>query len=410
MTKLDIAFVRKQFPAFSEPSLEGFAYFENAGGSYACGQMIDLLHRYYRETKVQPYYGFEPSHGAGQQMDRARTRLAAWLNVAPDEVHFGPSTSQNTYVIAQALRAHLKPGDEVIVTNQDHEANIGAWRRLEAEGMVIREWQVDPETAELNPADLDKLLNERTRVVAFTHCSNVVGSVHPVRDWTNKIHAAGAMAIVDGVSYAGHGLPDVAALGADIYLCSLYKVYGPHLGVMVMRETVNKQLPYQGHFFNADHPTDRFTPAGPDHAQIASVNGVIDYFDAVYTHHFGSGEVAATKKTSAVRALFQHAERRNLQPLLDFLALRKGIHLIGKTVTKHRAPTVSLIVKGRDPADIAADLARQKIGIGNGNYYAYRLMEALGIPAEQGVLRLSFVHYTRQEELTRLMEALDQIL
>jgi len=120
MTKLDIAFVRKQFPAFSEPSLEGFAYFENAGGSYACGQMIDLLHRYYRETKVQPYYGFEPSHGAGQQMDRARTRLAAWLNVAPDEVHFGPSTSQNTYVIAQALRQHLEPGDEIIVTVQYH--------------------------------------------------------------------------------------------------------------------------------------------------------------------------------------------------------------------------------------------------------------------------------------------------
>jgi len=410
MAKLDINFVRSQFPAFSEPSLGGFAHFENAGGSYACRQMIDVLHNYYRETKVQPYYGFEPSHAAGQQMDRARERMAAWLNVATDEVHFGPSTSQNTYVVSQALRQHLKPGDEIIVTNQDHEANIGVWRRLEAEGFVIREWQVDQETAELNMADLENLLNEHTRVVAFTHCSNIVGSMHPVREWTDKIHAAGALAIVDGVSYAGHGLPDVDALGADIYLFSLYKVYGPHLGVMVMRKAVNEQLPYQCHFFNEDHPTDRFTPAGPDHAQIASVNGVIDYFEAVYSHHFGGDEAAAIKKTSAVRALLQHAERRNLQPLLDFLSHRQGVRLIGKTVTKNRAPTVSLTVEGRDPAEIAAELARQKIGVGNGNCYAYRIMGALGIPPDEGVLRLSFVHYTRQEEVDRLMEALDRIL
>ncbi len=410
MPTIDLSFVRSQFPAFSEPSLQGFAHFENAGGSYACGQVIDSLNRYYRETKVQPYYGFEPSHGAGKQMDRARERMAQWLNVATDEVHFGPSTSQNTYVVAQALRQHLKPGDEIIVTNQDHEANVGAWRRLESEGMVIREWQVDPQTAELDPADLDELLNEKTRVVAFTHCSNIVGSMHPVREWTDKIHAAGAMAIVDGVSYAGHGLPDVDALGADIYLFSLYKVYGPHLGVMVMRRAINEQLPNQGHFFNADHPTARFTPAGPDHAQIASVNGVIDYFEAVYAHHWGDDEVTQVRKTSRVRALFQHTERRNLQPLLDFLSQRPGVRLIGSASTKNRAPTVSFTVKGREPADIAAALASQKIGIGNGNCYAYRLMGALGIPAEQGVVRLSFVHYTKKEELARLLEALDGIL
>ena len=410
MTKLDINFIRQQFPAFSESSLEGFTHFENAGGTYACGQVVDLLNRYYRETKVQPYYGFEPSNSAGQQMDQARERMATWLNVVTDEVHFGPSTSQNTYVIAQALRQHLKPGDEIIVTNQDHEANIGVWRRLEAEGFVIREWQIDPETAELNLADLDNLLNERTRVVAFTHCSNIVGSVHPVREWTDRIHAAGALAIVDGVSYAGHGLPDVDALGADIYLFSLYKVYGPHLGVMVMRKAVNEQLPYQGHFFNEDHPTDRFTPAGPDHAQIASVNGVIDYFEAVHSHHFGGDEVAATKKTSAVRGLFQHAERRNLQPLLDFISHRQGVRLVGKSVTKNRAPTVSLTVEGRDPAEIAAELAKQKFGIGNGNCYAYRLMGALGIPPDEGVVRLSFVHYTKAEEVSRLIDVLDSTL
>jgi cysteine desulfurase family protein (TIGR01976 family) len=409
MTQFDIDFVRSQFPAFSEPSLEGFAHFENAGGSYACGQMIDLLHRYYRETKVQPYYGFEPSNSAGQQMDRARQRMTEWLNMATDEVHFGPSTSQNTYVIAQALRQHLKPGDEIIVTNQDHEANVGVWRRLEADGMIIREWQVNPESAELDPAGLDNLLNERTRVVAFTHCSNIVGSMHPVREWTDKIHAAGAMAIVDGVSYAGHGLPDVDALGADIYLFSLYKVYGPHLGVMVMRKAVNEQLPYQCHFFNVDHTTDRFTPAGPDHAQIASVNGVLDYFEAVYTHHFGETGVVATQKAKAVSALFQQAERKILRPLLDYLEQHKAVQLIGKKQVENRAPTVSFIVENRDPAEIAAELARQKIGIANGNCYAYRLMGPLGIMPEHGVVRTSFVHYTSKDEVSRLIGALDKV-
>jgi selenocysteine lyase/cysteine desulfurase len=287
---------------------------------------------------------------------------------------------------------------------------VGAWRRLEADGLVIREWQINPETAELDLLDLESLLNDKTRVVAFTHCSNIVGSVHPVREWTDRIHAAGALAIVDGVSYAGHGLPDVDALGADIYLFSLYKVYGPHLGVMAMRKALNEQLPNQGHFFNADHPTDRFTPAGPDHAQIVSVNGVLDYFEAVYTHHYGDAEVSHSRKTNRVRALFQHAERNNLQGLLDFLSHRKGVRLIGKAITRHRAPTVSFTVDGRDPADIAAQLASQKIGIGNGNCYAYRLMDALGIPAEQGVVRTSFVHYTRKEEVSLLIDALDKIL
>jgi cysteine desulfurase family protein (TIGR01976 family) len=410
MAKLDINFVRDQFPAFSEPSLEGFTHFENAGGSFACGQMIETLHEYYLKTKVQPHYGFEPSHSAGLEMARARARMATWLNVETDEVHFGPTTSQNTYVLAQALRQHLKPGDEIIVTNQDHEANIGAWRRLEAEGMVIREWQVDPQTAELNTSDLQALLNERTKVVAFTHCSNIVGTVNPVREWTDKIHAAGAMAIVDGVSHAGHGLSDMQALGADIYLFSLYKVYGPHLGVMMMRKAINEQLPNQGHFFNVDHPTDRFTPAGPDHAQIVSVNGVIDYFEAVYTHHYGDDGATDLQKTNRVRALFQHAERRNLRPLLDFLSQRQSVHLIGKSVTGKRAPTVAFTVDGRDPADIAAQLAEQKIGIGNGNCYAYRLMQALSIEPEHGVVRVSFVHYTKKEEIDRLIEALDGIL
>jgi len=407
---LDLEFVRAQFPAFSEPSLLGFAHFENAGGSFACRQVIDALQQFYTRTKVQPYYGFEPSRSAGLAMDRARTRWAAWLNVGTDEVHFGPSTSQNTFNLAQALRGYLRPGDEVVVTNQDHEANIGAWRRLAEAGMVLREWRVDPETAELETAGLEALLSERTRVVAFTHCSNIVGSINPVRHWCDLAHAAGALAIVDGVSWAPHGLPDVAALGADVYLFSLYKVYGPHLGVMVLARQWNEALPNQGHFFNAGKPAYRFTPAGPDHAQIAASNGVIDYFEAVHAHHFPGPEALPAEQARAVRELFRKAECARVQPLLDALRAKPGVRLIGRNDAAERAPTVSISVQGKRPEELAAALARQRIGVGNGNCYAWRLVEALGLPPEQGVLRMSLVHYTAKEEVQRLIEALDQVL
>ena len=410
MTSFDLDFIRSQFPAFTEPALEGFAHLDNAGGSYACGQTIEHLQRYYRETKIQPHLASAPSQRAAGLMDEARHRMAAWLNTGADELHFGPSTSQNTYVLAQALRQHLRPGDEIIVTNQDHEANVGVWRRLADAGMVIREWRVDPETAELDPAALGELLTERTRAVAFTHCSNIVGSMHPVRELTDRIHAAGAVAIVDGVSYCPHGLPDIAALGADIYTFSLYKVYGPHLGVMYVRDSLNRAMPNQGHFFNADKATARFTPAGPDHAQVAAVNGVVDYLEVVHDHHTGEPEASAQRKAAFVLELFQQRERSLLKPLLDFLANHPRTALIGRNTADDRAPTVAFTVHGQSPAQLGRSLGDRKLGVGAGHFYAWRLIDALGIDVDAGVVRVSFTHYTSEEEVTRLVEALDLLL
>lgn len=409
MPEFDLEFVRSQFPAFSEPSLEGFMLFENAGGSYACRQVTEQLERYYRETKVQPYASYPASARAGEQMDSAKKRLAAWLNIGSDELHFGPSTSINTYVLAQALRQELSPGDEVVVTNQDHEANIGVWSRLEDEGIVVREWKVDPETAELYIADLDMLLNERTRAVAFTHCSNVVASINPVREICDRIHEAGALAIVDGVSFCPHGMPDIPALGADVYLFSLYKVYGPHLGAMYIRSGLNAELPYQGHFFNAGNPASRFTPAGPDHAQIAAVNGVMDYMDLFYAHHF-DGDANPADKASAVRDLFRLQETRLLQPLLDYLSGHEKTALVGKTRATERAPTVAFTAEGHKSVDIAEELTKFGLGVGAGDFYAYRLVEALGYDMSDGVVRASFVHYTAPEDVAHLIDTLDQII
>jgi cysteine desulfurase family protein (TIGR01976 family) len=409
MANLDLDFVRGQFPAFSEPSLTGFAHFENAGGSYACRQAIDWLDRYYRQTKVQPYYDFPASRRAGEQMDDARRRMAEWLNVGNDELHFGPSTSQNSYVIAQALRQELKPGDEVIVTNQDHEANVGVWARLEDEGIVVHEWKVDPDTAELHPMDLEALLTDRTRAVAFTHCSNVVGSINPVREITDLIHEVNAWAIVDGVSFCPHGMPDIPSTGADIYFFSLYKVFGPHLGAMYLRAGLNAELPYQGHFFNAARPAARFTPAGPDHAQIAAVNGVMDYMEAVAQQH-GLADAPVTGRAEGVRTLFREHESNLLQPLLDFLKDHPGVHLIGKEHAATRAPTVAFTADNWRSTELASRLSEFGLGVGVGHFYAYRLVEALGIDTDDGVVRTSFVHYTRPEEVMRLIEALDTLL
>lgn len=417
--ELDLDFVRSQFPAFSVPSLKGQHFFENAGGSYTCTQVIGRIGRFYDETKVQPYAPYAASMKAGRAMDEAYERLAAALNVGEDEVHLGPSSSQNTYVLAQAIRPLLTAGDEIIVTNQDHEANSGAWRRLAEFGVVVREWQVDPDTGRLDPKALDDLLGARTKLVAMPHCSNIVGHINPVADIAARAHAAGAILVVDGVSYAPHGLPDVSALGADIYFFSLYKTYGPHQGLMVVRREVMQLLANQSHWFNDGEVHKRLVPAGPDHAQVAAAAGVADYIDTLYHHHFGgspafpsphngtgSDGADGAERARQVHQLMRAQEVKLLTPLLEWLRGRNGIRVLGPTVAEERAPTVA--IHTTRPADqIAAALGERGIMASYGHFYARRLVEALKVPSDPGVLRLSFVHYTNDKDMEALMKALD---
>jgi cysteine desulfurase family protein (TIGR01976 family) len=404
---LDLDFVRRQFPAFAEDSLEDQAFFENAGGSYACWQVVDRLGEYYRRLKVQPYYAYRASKEAGEWMDAARVRLAEYLGVTPLEVHFGPSTSQNTYVLAQALRRTLKPGDEIIVTDQDHEANSGAWRRLASDGITVRQWSVDRETGALNVLQLDRLLTERTRLIAFPHASNVVAHINPVTEIAAKARSAGAITVVDGVAWAPHGFPDVPTLGADVYLFSLYKTYGPHQGLMVVRRDLMERLGNEGHYFNEREVSKRLVPAGPDHAQIAASRGIAEYFDALDAHH-GSG--ARSARPQRVRELLRRAEVALLPTLLDYLSARKDVRLLGPGVSQERAATVSFVTQSVDPADVVERLAQRGFMAGYGNFYAVRLLEAMGVDPTRGAVRVSFVHYTSPEEMTRLLEALDAVL
>ncbi|TJY61931.1 aminotransferase class V-fold PLP-dependent enzyme [Sinimarinibacterium sp. CAU 1509] len=405
---LDLGFVRAQFPAFSETSLRDGVFLENAGGSYACAPVLERLQQYYRRLKVQPYYPYPASSEAGAWMDAAHEALARYLNVATDEVQFGPSTSQNTYVLAQAFSELLHAGDEIIVTNQDHEANSGVWRRLGARGIVIREWSVDRGTGALDPGQLETLIGERTRLLVFPHCSNIVAQINPVATITARARAAGVISVVDGVSYAPHGLPDVSALGADIYLFSLYKTFGPHQGLMVVRRAVMDQLGNQGHYFNASQPRKRLVPAGPDHAQVAASRGIAEYFDALDAHH-GGGDDAG--RPARVRALLSGAERPLVQQLLDALSARHDLRVLGPSEATKRAATIAIVPHpDAEPMAIVRSLASEGVMAAAGHFYSVRLLEAIGIDPARGVVRLSLAHYNSSSDIERALAALEQAL
>lgn len=403
---LDLDFVRAQFPAFSDPQLANLAFFENAGGSYPCRQVVDRLERFYRQRKVQPSWSFYPSTAGQDEMNEARVRLAAILGVDADEVSFGPSTTQNTYVLANAFRQWMEPGDAIVVTNQDHEANSGPWRRLAEEGIEIREWQIDSETGHLDPKQLEPLL-KGARLLVFPHCSNVVGEINDVAAITKQAHAHGVAVCVDGVSYAPHGLPDVGALEADIYLFSTYKTYGPHQGIMVIRRELGEALPNQGHFFNGHALYKRFTPAGDDHAQVAACAGLADYIDALADNIGASGD--ARMRGRAVHDAMRARETSLMAPLLSYLASKNSVRLLGPKSAENRAPTFAISAEEQGEA-LAKKLSDQSIGAGGGDFYAPRPLRAMGLDPAHGVLRMSFTHYTSEAEVDRLIEALDRIL
>jgi selenocysteine lyase/cysteine desulfurase len=416
MSELDLNFVRAQFPAFSSAVLDTHSFFENAGGSYPCVQVVNRLHRFYIDRKVQPYGPYPGAQAGGDEMDEARARLAAMMAVQSHQVSFGPSTSANTYVLAQAVRQWLRGANAaIVVTNQDHEANSGVWRRLGDEGIEVREWKIDPQTGLLEIAALQELLADgRVKLVAFPHCSNVVAALNPVAEICALAKASGARTVVDGVSYAPHGFPDFPALGCDVYLFSAYKTYGPHQGIMIITEDFGAELPAQGHWFNAGALYKRFTPAGPDHAQIAACAGMADYIDALYHHHFGSNAAAsppadAAERNRQVHDLMREQEIKVVAPLLDYLAARNDVRLIGPREAASRAPTVAVDL-GRAAEPVSELLGRKGIACWAGDFYAVRPLEAMGIDCKKGVLRLSLVHYTSAQDVARLIVALDQTL
>jgi cysteine desulfurase family protein (TIGR01976 family) len=405
--QLDVEFCRSFFP----PLENGEVYFENAGGSYVPRQVIDALEGYMRECQCQPGWRFASSRNARARLDRAQNSMAEAINADRDEIVVGPSTTLNVYVLAHALAPLLAPGSEIVVTNQDHEANGGAWRRLAEGGVIVREWRVDARSGDLDLAALEELLSERTKLVCFPHVSNIVGSVNDVQAITAKAHAVGAMVCVDGVATVAHHLPDVKALDVDFYLFSVYKMFGPHLAVMYAKREHVEAASNQNHFFHEGNVPEKLHPGGLSYESTASMAGIVDYLEAVYAHHFGAKDNDLRTRLAKVYALFQAHESSLMARVLDYLQRRPDIRLIGRSSSdsRQRAATFSVTVAGRDPATIASQLADRGICVGHGHFYGYRCVDALGIDPAQGVLRFSMAHYNTLDEVDRFTAALDAI-
>jgi cysteine desulfurase family protein (TIGR01976 family) len=406
---LDTAYVRDQFPPLSD----GWVFVENAGGTYVPRQVIDRTREYMTGTQVQPNWHFASSKLATERITHGKRLMAEFINADHDEIVLGPSTTMHVYMMAQALRPQFKAGDEIIVTEQDHEANVGAWRRLEEFGIVIREWQVDRETGALRYEMLDELLSPRTRLVAFTHCSNVASIVHDVPALVKKIHAAGALAFVDGTAFAPHFPVDVKALECDFYVFSLYKVCGPHQSVLYGKRDILKQSANQNHFFiTDDNVAYKFLPGGPNHEFAAGCVGMADYFDNLHAHHKLAPANSFHARLQQVYRVIGEHEARLADKVEAFLKARPGVRIVGRKPGSdgRLAPVIAFYVPGRASTDIVAKLNAQQIAIGNADFWAVRLIKALGLTAEDGVVRIGLAHYNDDRDVERLLTALDRAL
>jgi selenocysteine lyase/cysteine desulfurase len=407
---LDVGYIRGCFPTFEEPLAAKTAFFENAGGSYVAGAVLDKLVHFYRHNKVQPYGACEILSAAGEQMDAGRETMAKLLGVNPDTLTLGASTTQNINTLAHACSAIVGPGSEVIVTDQDHEANIGAWERLCArQGATLKFWQVDAESGELDIHDFAHLLTENTAIACVTHSSNIVGTVNPVEEIIRLCRDSDTHIAIDGVSFAPHRWPDIPTLKPDAYCFSTYKTYATHLGVMYCDETFTARLDPQCHHFNQDYLQKKLDSSGPDHASIAALAGLGDYFDASHQHHFGNSSDNLYQKAQQISTLMHQHESMLCDKLLqgiDELPLR----VIGRTTSEGREANVALVSQQHSSAALSAALARNDIAAGSGDFYARRLIERIGLAdPRDGVLRISFAHYNTIDDVNRVIDVLHQM-
>jgi cysteine desulfurase family protein (TIGR01976 family) len=393
---------------------------DNAGGSVPPRAVIDRVRGYMTRYQVQLGASYDLSVEAGELVEAGRADAAALLHASPDEVFLGPSTTLNLVLLARALGATYAPGDEVIVTDLDHESNIGPWRALTDAGVVIREWKLNRDTLTLEVDDLLPLLSDRTRLVALTHVSNVVGAIHDVAEIARRCHDAGAQVLVDGVAFAPHRRVDVKALDVDYYAVSLYKVYGPHLGVVYGRRELLEQAKGQNHFFiGEDQVPYKFEPGNVPYELCAGLPGILEYLDALDERHFQGSDVGSqsglanqSTRLGRVFGLMAQHEQALAERLLGFLNERKGVRVLGPALAHHaiRVPTIAFTVDGMRSSEVVHALDQRKLATRFGHFYAYRAIRELDLLDNDGVVRASLVHYNDLDEIDRLVAALDEIL
>jgi cysteine desulfurase family protein (TIGR01976 family) len=409
--------IRDEFPALAS----GTVFFDNPGGTQVHRNVIDRMHDYLVNSNANHGGAFATSRRSDELIEHARLGVAAMLNAAqPAEVFFGPNMTTLTFGLSRALALELDPGDEIIVTRLDHDANISPWLRVaEDRGCRIRWLDFDVEDCTLKLDQLQGLLSDKTRLVAVGYASNAVGTINPVREITSQAHRAGALSFVDAVQYAPHGPIDVQDIGCDFLVVSAYKFFGPHVGAMYGKLEHLERLAAYKVRPAPDVPPGKFETGTQNHEGLAGVLGAIEYL-ASLGDRFGKIKEVQTssivEKAASIAAgmrVIQQAETPLSLSLIDDLSGIPGLHIWGLTDPERvhdRVPTVSFTLDGYHPRQIAEYLGEKGIYVWDGNYYALAVTERLGLEGSGGMLRVGLTHYNTQDEIAQLISALGELV
>lgn len=404
---LDLNFVRAQFPSLNKD----WIFFDNAGGAQVPLPVITRITDYLNHFNVQHGASYLPSVEATNRIESAVRAFTLFINARyHSEIVFGSSTTQLLRNLSLSLGQNLKPGDEIIVSNSEHEANIGPWISLRKAGIKITFWKVNPETFLLDLNELETLLNNHPRLLAITHASNIFGHINPIREIVTLAHSKNTLVCVDGVGYAPHRKIDVQALSADFYCFSLYKTFGPHQALLYIKQEILESLPGINHFFiNEKTLPYKLQPGNINYELTYGALGIIDYLEQLTIRHFAAPP--ATTWLEDIFSLIAAYEEILCKRLLAFLTNKPTISIIGSSgpFRTSRLPIISFIIQDKKSDEIVKQVDNQKIGIRFGDFYARRLINELNLDSTKGVVRVSLVHYNTVEEVDKLIDVLDRI-
>jgi cysteine desulfurase family protein (TIGR01976 family) len=413
--KLDA--VRGQFPSLQRPAI----FFDNPGGTQIARQSMERINRYLLECNANHDGAFETSKKSDEVLHEAHAAMADFLNAArPEEIIFGNNMTTLTLHISRSLARTLKPGDEIVVTRLDHDANISPWMLIAEERGCKLTWvDFDVEDGTLKVDEFQKAMERKPKIVAFGYASNALGTVNPVRRLTKMAKEAGALVYIDAVQYAPHGPIDVQDIGCDFLVTSSYKFFGPHAGALYGRYDLLDELKAYKVRPASNEPPYKFETGTQNHEGIAGVLGALEYFEWIGKEFAGPQGDSLRDKYSGRRLIFKQAltltrayEFELSRALIEAISSVPGTQIYGITDMKRleeRVCTVSFTLKDRHPRSIAEELAAQGIYVWDGNYYALAVTERLGLEGKGGMVRVGAVHYNTLEEVAKFGEALRKI-
>ncbi len=415
----DLSSLRAQFPALQQTDAYGrpYVFFDGPGGTQVPQSVIDAMVHYMVNANANTHGLYETSRRTDQVIEEARQTMADFLNApSPEEIVFGPNMTTLTFAVSRAIARTLRPGDEIVVTRLDHDANIAPWVALEEQGAVIRYVDFDLSDCTLDLVSLQRLVNERTRLVAVGYASNAVGTINDVRTIGEWAHAVGAWLYVDAVHYAPHGPIDVQAIDCDFLVCSAYKFFGPHIGVLWGRHEILDHLKAYKVRPAEDRPPDKFETGTKNHEGIAGAIAAVNYLAEIgvrYGAEFAIQYPHLRGRRRDLKAALR-AIRAYERPL--FARLMQGLQSIPRVTIygitdaarfDQRVPTVSFRMEGYTPQEIARRLGDEGIFVWDGNYYAISVTERLGVEQSGGMVRVGIVHYNTADEVDRFLAVLE---